>query len=82
MYMIGTLVVCLLSLFQGGELLVSYDCLQHLFVFLQKRTHKAAFQRNCVHEVKPVLESQKVTITYNVTTSECPTKLSSVYAIS
>lgn len=73
--MIGTLVVCLPSPHKGGELHVYHDGLQHVFDFSKhsgdtSRVQWAAFYSDCIHEVKPVLEGHRVTITYNITTSE------------
>ena len=75
--MIGTLVVCLPSPHKGGELLVNHDGLQHVFDFSQhsgdtSRIQWAAFYSDCIHEVKPVLEGHRVTITYNIITSQWP----------
>ena len=75
--MIGTLVVCLPSPHKGGELLVNHDGLQHVFDFSKQsgdtsRIQWAAFYSDCIHEVKPVFEGHRVTITYNIVTSERP----------
>ena len=75
--MTGTLVVCFPSPHKGGELLVNHDGLQHVFDFSQhsgdtSRIQWAAFYNDCIHEVKPVLEVHRVTITYNIITSEWP----------
>lgn len=72
--MIGTLVICLPSPHKGGELVVYHDGLQHIFDFSEhagdtKRVHWAAFYSDCIHEVKPVLEGHRVTVTYNITLS-------------
>lgn len=73
--MIGTLVICLPSPHKGGELLINHDGLQHVFDFSQhsgdtSRIQWAAFYSDCIHEVKPVLEGHRVTITYNIITSQ------------
>ena len=70
--MIGTLVLCLPSPHKGGELCVSHDGLEHVFDFSNHSGDKskiqwAAFYSDCIHEVKPVLEGHRVTITYNIT---------------
>ena len=75
--MIGTLVICLPSPHKGGELLVNHDGLQHVFDFSKhsedtNRIQWAAFYSDCIHEVKPVLEGHRVTITYNIIASEWP----------
>lgn len=69
--MIGTLVICLPSSHKGGELCVNHDGVQHSFDFSShsedaSRIQWAAFYSNCIHEVKPVLEGNRVTITYNI----------------
>ncbi len=60
---------------KGGELLVNHDGLQHVFDFSlhsgdTSRIQWAAFYSDCIHEVKPVLEGHRVTITYNIITSQ------------
>ena len=70
--MIGTLVLCLPSPHKGGELCVSHDGLEHVFDFSNHSGDKskiqwAAFYSSCIHEVKPVLEGHRVTITYKIT---------------
>ena len=75
--MIGTLVICLPSPHKGGELLVNHDGLQHVFDFAKhsgdtSRIQWAAFYSDCIHEVKPVLEGQRGTITYNIIACESP----------
>ena len=74
--MIGTLVICLPSPHKGGELVVNHDGLQHVFDFSEhaadtKRVQWAAFYSDCIHEVKPVVEGHRITVTYNITLSEC-----------
>ena len=70
--MIGTLVLCLPSPHKGGELCVSHDGLEHVFDFSnhsgdKRKIQWAAFYSDSIHEVKPVLEGHRVTITYNIT---------------
>ena len=70
--MIGTLVLCLPSPHKGGELCVSHDGLEHVFDFSNHSGDKseiqwAAFYSSCIHEVKPVLEGHRVTVTYKIT---------------
>lgn len=70
--MVGTLVICLPSPHKGGELCVNHDGLQHVFDFSQhsgdrSRIQWAAFYSDCLHEVKPVLDGQRITVTYKIT---------------
>ena len=72
--MIGTLVLCLPSTHKGGELCINHDGLQHVFDFSQEssdsnRVQWAAFYSDCIHEVKPVLDGQRVTVTYKITST-------------
>ena len=73
--MIGTLVVCLPSPHKGGELIVSHDGLEHVFDFSKlsddpSKFQWAAFYGDCVHEVRPVVEGFRVTITYGIILTE------------
>lgn len=73
--MIGTLVICLPSPHKGGELVVNHDGLQHVFDFSEhsgdtSRVQWAAFYSDCIHEVKPVVEGYRVTVTYNIILSK------------
>lgn len=73
--MIGTLVICLPSPHKGGELLVNHDGLQHVFDFSKHsgdttRIQWAAFYSDCIHEVKPIVEGHRVTITYSIIASQ------------
>ena len=75
--MIGTLVICLPSPHKGGELLVNHDGLQNVFDFSKhsgdtSTIQWAAFYSDCIHEVKPILEGHRVTITYNIIALEFP----------
>ena len=75
--MIGTLVICLPSPHKGGELLVNHDGLQHVFDFSKQsgdtsRIQWAAFYSDCIHEVKPIVEGHRVTITYSIIALERP----------
>lgn len=69
--MIGSLVICLPSPHKGGELLVNHEGLQHVFEFSKhsgdtSRIQWAAFYSDCIHEVKPIVEGHRVTITYSI----------------
>jgi hypothetical protein len=73
--MIGTLVVCLPSPHKGGELVVSHDGLEHVFDFSKlsddpSKFQWAAFYGDCVHEMRPVVEGFRVTITYSIIVDE------------
>ncbi len=73
--MIGTLVVCLPSPHEGGELVVIHDGLEHVFDFSKlsddpSKFQWAAFYGDCVHEVRPVVEGFRVTVTYSIILNE------------
>ncbi|CAG7952459.1 unnamed protein product [Penicillium salamii] len=66
---IGSLVVCLPSPFKGGNLIVrhhgkevDFDWSQHSETTIQW----AAFYSDCEHEIKPVTEGERITLTYNL----------------
>ncbi|CAG8946752.1 unnamed protein product [Penicillium salamii] len=66
---IGSLVVCLPSPFKGGNLIVrhqgkevNFDWSQHSETTIQW----AAFYSDCEHEIKPVTEGERITLTYNL----------------
>jgi predicted 2-oxoglutarate/Fe(II)-dependent dioxygenase YbiX len=63
--------VCLPSPFSGGELVVSHGDTCHSFDFASFSGNKdvyqyAAFYGDCVHEIKPVTEGHRVTLTYQI----------------
>ena len=69
--MIGTLVVCLPSRHEGGQLVIRHDGLEHGFDFSKhsndpSKLQWAAFYGDCEHEVHPVTEGFRVTITYSI----------------
>lgn len=73
--MIGTLIVCLPSPHKGGELVISHDGHKHVFDFSKLSNDSsvfqwAAFYGDCIHEVRPVAEGFRLTITYSILCEE------------
>lgn len=68
---IGTAVVCLPSKFSGGELTVTHGSTSQTFDFAAHSDREdiyqlAAFYGDCVHEISPVTEGHRVTLTYHI----------------
>lgn len=71
--MIGSLVVCFPSKFQGGDLIISHgDCnFKANFDHVNDKTITwAAFYSDCIHEVKPVTDGMRVTLTFSIIKSD------------
>ena len=68
--MIATLVVCLPSKHEGGELIISHVGDEFIFDSAQanglKQFQSALFYTDCRHELKPVLSGHRLCLTYNV----------------
>lgn len=66
--MIGSLVVCLPCEHKGGSLIVKHEGKQIEFDFSgnSKDIQWCAFYADCVHQVMPVTEGYRVTLTYNL----------------
>jgi len=71
--MFATLVICLPSKHEGGQLIVSHAGRSHLVDFSGKTSNYelqyAAFYADCEHEVRPVTGGYRVCLVYNLTTS-------------
>ncbi|KAG2416014.1 hypothetical protein HFD88_007206 [Aspergillus terreus] len=66
---IGSLVVCLPSAFQGGDLMVRHGGKQVNFEWSDRSASAiqwAAFYSDCEHEIKTVTEGERITLTYNL----------------
>lgn len=73
---IGSLVVCLPSAFKGGDLIVRHQGSNVSFDWSTRSDSTiqwAAFYSDCAHEIKPVTDGHRITLTYNlyVTDSGC-----------
>ncbi|GAQ89541.1 hypothetical protein KFL_005340060 [Klebsormidium nitens] len=84
--MIGTLVVCLPSEHEGGELVVSHGGVDHVFDFAprsgdRERVQWAAMYGDCVHEVKEVKRGFRATLTFSIIQEEEPKEEESPYWI-
>lgn len=67
--MFATLVVCLPSAHQGGELVVEHEGRAYHADFSQHsafRIQFAAFYADCLHEVKPVTDGHRLCLVYNL----------------
>jgi hypothetical protein len=70
--MIGSLVICLPVPHQGGDLVVNHFNRQNIHEFAMDDDddcdliHWAAFFSDCVHEVKPVVSGNRITVTYSI----------------
>ncbi|XP_033647805.1 uncharacterized protein LOC117307227 [Asterias rubens] len=69
--MIGTVVVCLPSKHTGGVLKVQHKGIKEEFKFADLsgdggKIQWAAFYSDCVHEILPVQEGHRITVTYNI----------------
>ena len=66
---IGSLVVCLPSPFEGGNLLVRHHGKEVSFEWSSESAQTiqwAAFYSDCEHEIKTVTEGHRITLTYNL----------------
>jgi hypothetical protein len=65
---IGSLVVCLPTEHSGGELVVTHGGSEQVFDFAARsdRIQWAAFYSDCVHEVRPITEGFRVTVTFSI----------------
>eukprot|EP00026_Physarum_polycephalum_P004229 Phypoly_transcript_04246.p1 GENE.Phypoly_transcript_04246~~Phypoly_transcript_04246.p1 ORF type:complete len:721 (+),score=97.05 Phypoly_transcript_04246:173-2164(+) len=75
--MIGSLVVCLPSEHEGGELIVSHNGVSKTFDFAINSGNKnvvqwAAFYSDCIHEVKPVTKGTRITVTFLIENKKDP----------
>ena len=71
--MVATLVICLPSAHIGGDLCVSHQQEQYRFVSENLGDGDArcfAFYADCIHEVEPVRQGWRVTLTYNLVLAE------------
>lgn len=68
--MFATLVICLPSKHEGGQLVVSHAGQSHVVDFNGKTTNYelqyAAFYADCQHEVRPVTKGYRVCLVYNL----------------
>ncbi|KAJ5729276.1 uncharacterized protein N7483_003784 [Penicillium malachiteum] len=65
---IGSLVVCLPSQFEGGNLIVRRDENEVDFDWQRKSAEAiqwGAFYSDCEHEIKPITQGERITLTYN-----------------
>ena len=69
--MVATLVICLPSACEGGELIVSHDGRQYEIPFTGAASgyelSYAAFYADCQHEVRPLRSGYRLCLTYNLT---------------
>jgi hypothetical protein len=64
--MVGTLVVTLPGSFKGGALVVEHQGEKVVYRGSRDRLSFVAFYADCVHEVRPVKEGYRITLTYNL----------------
>ncbi|KAF9891102.1 hypothetical protein FE257_005038 [Aspergillus nanangensis] len=70
---IGSLVVCLPSSFQGGDLVVRHGGKEMTFAWSGSSGSAiqwAAFYSDCEHEIKTITDGQRITLTYNLYVEE------------
>ncbi len=77
--MVATLVVCLPSSFEGGELVVRHEGQEQTIAFgagenNQFRIHYAAFYADCEHEVRPLHQGYRLCLVYNLTLEKAKSK--------
>ena len=69
--MVGTLVVVLPSIYEGGELIVRHCGHEETIDFSGPECafnlHLAAFYADCEHEIKPVRTGYRISLVYNIT---------------
>ncbi|MCJ1368758.1 hypothetical protein MMC16_007904 [Acarospora aff. strigata] len=69
--MFGSLVLCLPSPFEGGQLVIRHKSGQKVYDWGaaeqdSQKVQWAAFYSDCTHEILPVTEGVRVTVTYNL----------------
>ncbi len=75
--MVGTLVVTLPSSFKGGTLRIEHQDESATYCGSRKHLSFVAFYADCQHEVRPVKEGYRITLTYNLMLETEPTALDS-----
>ncbi len=71
--MVGTLVVTLPSSFKGGTLRIEHQDESATYRGSRKHLSFVAFYADCQHEVRPVKEGYRITLTYNLMLEKEPT---------
>ncbi|OJJ42556.1 hypothetical protein ASPZODRAFT_76473 [Penicilliopsis zonata CBS 506.65] len=72
-HQIGSLVVCLPSAFQGGDLVVQHNGQTVVFDWSMRSSNTiqwAAFYSDCEHEIKQITSGDRITLTYNLFVTE------------
>lgn len=70
--MFGSLVLCLPSPFEGGQLVIKHNSCESAYDWSLSNSsssntiHWAAFYSDCTHEILPVKEGVRFTVTYNL----------------
>lgn len=66
--MFGTLVIGMPSIYNGGELVISFDGTQSIADFSKKSSqlNYSAFYADCDHEIKPIVSGYRVCLVYNL----------------